>query len=677
MVLSDDIKLNGDVIILNGGISHSIELHIDRPVYKQEKLNETTYYKKPKTNFKDLVKTELNKCSVSKSINSVLPVVKWLPKYDWKKNFLADVFSGMTIAVLHIPQGMAYGLLGNVAPVVGMYMAFFPVLMYFFLGTSRHVSIGTFAIVCLMTGRVVTEHATSEYVMTDVSNMTDTGQYSNMDVAVTVTFTVAILQFAMYFFRLGIVANLLSETLVNGFTTAAACQVVASQLKDLLGLPTKKRRGYFSLPLTLLDSLLALPQGNRTAISISFVAIILMVLNNEILKQWLSQKTKMPIPIELIAVVVGTLVSYFLDLSNVYDVTTIGVIPTGLPAPKLPTFSLIPTIFVDCIIITIVSYSVTISMAFIFAHKSRYNVNANQELLAMGGSNLFGSFFSCMPIAASLSRSHIQHSVGGVSQIASVVSAFIIMVILLFLGPLFQFLPRCILASVIVVALKGMLFQCTELPKFYHLSRWDSFVWICTFLPTAFIAIDVGLLVGIVVSLASLFLRGHQPYTCLLGNLPGTDLYLDTERYKGVQEIGGIKIFHYCGALNFASKAQFKKLIYEGTGVKPSKVLEKMNSSQEEKNSNERNLLLNDLKCLVMDFSALSYIDPTCVDVLCDLVAEFRDVEVQVYIAGCSGPVYETFCKCARYQKKKYNFVIFPTIHDAVLYGRRNLLEKL
>lgn len=666
MVRNNEIKQNGDIIISNGGISHSIELHIDRPVYKQEKLNETTYYKKPTTHFKDVVKSELKKCSVSKSVHSILPVVKWLPKYNWRTSLIADLFSGLTIAVLHIPQGMAYGLLGNVAPVVGMYMAFFPVLMYFFLGTSRHVSIGTFAIVCLMTGRVVTEHA-------------DTGDYSNIDIAVTVTFTVAILQFLMYIFRLGIVANLLSETLVNGFTTAAACQVVCSQLKDLLGLPTVKRRGHFSLPLTLLDSILALPQGNKTAISISFVAIILMVLNNEIIKTWLSKKSKIPIPIELLAVVVGTLVSYFLDLKNVYNVATIGNIPTGLPAPKLPAFSLIPSIFVDCLIITIVSYSVTISMAFIFAHKSRYNVNANQELLAMGGANLFGSFFSCMPIAASLSRSHIQHSVGGVSQIASVVSAFIIMIILLFLGPLFSFLPRCILASVIVVALKGMLYQCAELPKFYRLSRWDALVWLCTFLPTALISIDLGLLSGIVVSLATLFLRGHQPYTCLLGNLPGTDLYLDTERYKGVQEIVGIKIFHYCGALNFASKAQFKKLIYEATGVKPSKVLEKINSAQndEDNNSYERNHLLNHLKCLIMDFSALSYIDPSCVDVLRDLVDEYKDVQVYVYIVGCSGPVYETFCKCAHYQKKKYSFIIFPTIHDAVLYARRNLLENL
>lgn len=184
--------------------------------------------------------------------------------------------------------------------------------------------------------------------------------------------------------------------------------------------------------------------------------------------------------------------------------------------------------------IAMVSYAVSVSMALIFAQKENYEIDFNQELLAMGTSNVFGSFFSCLPFSASLSRSMIQYTAGGVTQIASVVSCAILAIVLLWVGPFFEPLPRCVLAGIIVVSLKGLLMQLTHFRRFWRLSTVDAIVWMGTFLTVVLVAIDIGLLVGMVLSICSIFFRGMKPYTCLLENVPNTDLYLDVNRYKGV-----------------------------------------------------------------------------------------------------------------------------------------------
>ncbi|KAK9751232.1 Sulfate permease family [Popillia japonica] len=805
------------------------DLQVARPVYRQEELNEASNYTKPSLNLKRTLHGKLRAISFFSICSSIMPVLEWLPRYRWKQDILSDIISGITVAIMNIPQGIAYALLGNVHPVAGIYMAFFPVLIYFFFGTSRHISIGTFAIVCLMTGQVVATYS-SPTTLNGPVNITDNVEqvlsapdktytpievatavtsapdktYTPIEVATAVTFVVAVMQMIMYILRLGVFTNLLSETLVNGFTCGAAFHVISSQLKDLFGLSfTKrrgyfsvlytfydallaiphanraavsismvavvsmvlnneifkssfpdrfvvavmqmimyilrlgvftnllsetlvngftcgaafhvissqlkdlfglsftKRRGYFSVLYTFYDALLAIPHANRAAVSISMVAVVSMVLNNEIFKPLLARKTRVPFPIELMVVVIGTAVCYGFDFHDKYGVTIVGDIPTGLPAPALPAFSLMPHIIVDCLIITIVSYTITISMAFIFAQKAHYEVDANQELLALSLSNGFGSFFSTMPITGSLARSLIQFNTGGVTQIASIVSCSLLLVVLLWVGPLFEYLPKAILASIIVVALKGMLMQAVMLKKFWKLSKailasiivvalkgmlmqavmlkkfwklskWDAIVWIVTFLTTVVVSIDIGLLSGIIVSLISIFVRGQRPYTCLLGVVPNTDLYLDCKRFKGVQEIEGIKIFHYCGALNFASKAIFKEQLTKKVGFDVSKVLAKITESKHANQARERDGFVIDIKCIILDFSAVSYIDPVAVHLLRSLASEYSELDIALYVASCSGPIFEMLAKCDKYEGEKIKINIYPTIHDAVLYAKLN-----
>lgn len=176
-----------------------------------------------------------------------------------------------------------------------------------------------------------------------------------------------------------------------------------------------------------------------------------------------------------------------------------------------------------------------------------------------------------MPFCASLSRSLIQQVVGGVTQIASLVSCLILLVILLWVGPFFEPLPRAVLASVIVVALKGMLMQVKDFWKFWTLSKIDAFVWMGTFLTVVFVGIDIGLLCGVLLSLTSIFILNLKPYTCLLGQVPNTDFYLDITRYKTAREIEGIKIFQYSGGINFVTRFMYRSELIRLIGVDPQK----------------------------------------------------------------------------------------------------------
>ncbi|TGZ46775.1 prestin isoform X2 [Temnothorax longispinosus] len=651
------------------------ELMVRRPVYQQDELNHLCKYVKPKRILRNEISKRCKSIKPVALLKKTIPLTDWLFSYDWKNNILGDIVAGITVAVMHIPQGMAYAILGNVPPIVGIYMAFFPVLVYFFLGTSRHNSMGTFALVCMMTGKVVTTYSSPAVSTNNTSAENGTlisdvnHQYSPVEVATVVTFTVAVIQLGMYVLRLGIISSLLADSLVSGFTTAAAIHVFTSQIKDLFGLNNlPQRNGAFKLILTYVDILNSMNNVNITAVILSCITILSLIFNNEVLKPRVSKLCPFPVPIEMLVVVIGTVVSMEMNLADTYNVIIVGDIPVGLPVPSVPPLSLIPSILVDSFVITMVAYTISISMALIFAQKMDYEIDSNQELVAQGLGNLVGSFFSCMPITASLSRSMVQQTVGGHTQLASLISCGILVCVLLWIGPFFQPLPRCVLASIIVVALKGMLMKVTEFMQFWRLDKTDAAIWAITFVVVILFDIEYGLLVGVLVCIGRLLILAMRPYTCKLALAPGTELYLDTKRYKGTVEIPGIRIFHYSGSLNFASKQYFREEVYKIAELVPQKELKKRLQAARNGIATEE---IKKLRILILDFTALSHIDLAGANVLRNIVDEYCSIEVSVYIAGCFGLMYETMRKFNLTEhNENHSFAMFPTVADAVHFAR-------
>uniref|UniRef100_A0A182QUW9 STAS domain-containing protein n=1 Tax=Anopheles farauti TaxID=69004 RepID=A0A182QUW9_9DIPT len=636
------------------------QVTVTRPVYQQHQLNDAYRYRKPQRKLHRELMAHVRKVDGKTCCSNVFPFTTWLPEYSWSKDLVRDLISGCTVAVMHIPQGIGYALLANVPPIVGIYMAFFPVLVYFLFGTSRHNSMGTFAVVSIMVGKTVLAY-------TGTSEPGETPRTA-LEVATAVCFVVGCMQLIMCVCRLGVISFLLSDTLVSGFTTGAAIHVVTSQIKDLLGLTLPSVGSMFEIVKTYIEIFKQIVNVNWAAIIISTITIVVLVFNNEILKPKVAKRSVIPIPIELIAVITGTLLSRYLYLGDKYNVKTIGNIPTGLPAPTLPDFSLMPSILLDSFPVAMVGYTVSVSMALIFAKKENYEIGFNQELFAMGTGNVFASFFSCAPFAASLSRSSIQYSVGGRTQIASVISCGLLAIVLLWVGPFFEPLPRCVLSGIIVVSLKGLLMQVTQLKSFWKQSWIDGMVWILTFLSVVLVAIDIGLLVGIVLSVCCIFFRALKPYTCLLGNVPNTDIYLDVNRYDGLIQHPGVKIFHYCGALNFASRSAFKTTICETLGINLTEEIKRR------KDPDFKPSLEQICRVLVLDFTALSSIDPSSITTFKAMVREFEVLEIQVVLAGCQPPVFEVMQQCGLVGEIEKPYCrVFAATHDAVHYARESI----
>lgn len=384
-----------------------------------------------------------------------------------------------------------------------------------------------------------------------------------------------------------------------------------------------------------------------------------MVLNNECLKPRVAKLCRFPIPIELIAVIGGTLLSRFVDLG----VNLVGPIPTGLPSPKWPKLSLLGDVAMDALAIAIVSYSVLMSMAKTFAKKHGYEVRPNQELLANGLANLVGSVFSCMPTGCALARSVIQEQTGGKTQIASLVSANLILLVILFIGPVFEVLPRCVLSSIIVVALKTMLWQVFNLGRFYRQDRLEALTWIVTFLSVVVIDIDLGLLLGLIMSLVSWYFRGLRSHSSLLGVVPGTDVYVDLS-HKFVEKVEGVEIFKYSGSLNFATAPGMKRQLYEAIDIQVIKV-DNETSKEKEKLSG------NKVKTVIFDLNCVPRVDFAAGKTLLGISMELNAMGVDFLIAGANGKVHNVLKHVFLMEKQQIDLLV--TVHDAVLLHKTKL----
>lgn len=405
----------------------------------------------------------------------------------------------------------------------------------------------------------------------------------------------------------------------------------------------------------------------------SSIVIIFMIIMNEFVKPLLSKKCRLPIPSELIAVIGGTVASYFLELGPKNDMKLVGYIPVGLPLPEVPPMELLQLVVIDSIAIAVVSYSIMMSMALIFAKKHSYEVKANQELLAIGFSNIVGSFFSCIPLACSLSRSLIQEQTGGVTQIASVVSAGLILVVLLWIGPFFEYLPKCVLGGIIIVALKAMFMQAKELKRFFKEGIMEGLVWCVTFFCVVLIDIDIGLFLGMLVSVIALYLKGWKSHCCLLGEIPGTSVYVDLKHHKASIEIPNIKIFRYTGSVNFASRSAMKRSLYELINVTVTVIRRASinNGSTRTEGGPSETTGLQRMGVLIIDLSSVAHIDSAGVKILTEIQHEMKILGTLFLLATPSDRVFKSISRATLLGEGPFS--IFPTIHDAVLYSQSKI----
>ena len=521
-----------------------------------------------------------------------------------------------------------------------------------------------------MTGKIVDQYGSSsgDFNSNTLTNETmDSSSLTNLEVVTIVAFVVGAWQIVMGFFHLGVVGIILSQHLVSGFTTAAAFHVSVSQLNNLLGLKIPRIDGAFRLVRSVYAIIMSAPAANPVEVIISSITIICLAVHNDWIKPWYSKKIKIAIPMEMLMIAVGTATSYYCLLNENYSVKILGPVPTGIPTPTLPPFFLIPDILLDSFVVALVVYALSLSMAKMFSRKCNYPIDNNQELLALGTANIAASFISCIPVSASPSRSLLQYTTGGKTQITNLISCILLIITLLWIGPVFQWLPLSVLAGVILVTLKGLFMQFKDLKELMKISPLDAVVWIACFLSTVLFDFKMGLIVGATASVSVLVYRAHCPHHCILGRLPETGLYVDISQYPTAVEEPRIKIFRWVGAIHFANGEAFRNALE--SYLQPThnnRILPGIDDQIAEDSPTQEDQVFISPEHFICDFTALSYIDLVGSNMLKALHNELKAKHIQLSLIICSDHLIS--------QLEHYKFFedfakthVYPSIHDPIV----------
>uniref|UniRef100_A0A8C6NK56 Solute carrier family 26 member 3 n=1 Tax=Nothobranchius furzeri TaxID=105023 RepID=A0A8C6NK56_NOTFU len=619
---------------------------------------------------------------------SLLPVIGWMKIYRINEWLLSDIVSGVSTGLVAVLQGLAYCLLASLPPWYGLFTAFFPVVTYFFLGTSRHISVGPFPVLCLMIGSIVTRLVPDEGSPANITGFENlTRDEQRVLVASSVTFTVGVMQLAMGILQVGFVVMYLSDTLVSGFTTAAAIHILVSQLKFVLGLTVPGISGPLAIIYTLEIIFNKITSSNVCDVVISLVIMVVVFIVKELNDRFKS-KLPVPIPVEVIMVsIIACGVSYAFDFKTRYGIDVVGHIPKGYEPPVAPNLPILQETAVEAFPMAIVGFAVAFSVAKVYSIKHDYTIDGNQELIAFGVSNIFGASFRSFVASTALSRSAVQESTGGKTQVAGLLSALIVMIVTLAIGFLLDPLPKSVLGAVVIINLKGMIMQAREIPYLWKRDKPDCAVWCVTCLASILLGLDLGLAVGLGVELICVVLRVQL----LLGFIP---LRVLRKRNKALRKI---KKLLKKGDLQWTSKG----FLNTSCGT--------INDSEDESNVEDldqptdfndlpacidwdaelpANIIIPriEIHSLVLDFAAVSFLDISAVNGLKTLLKELIRVEVEVYIVACDPYVLEKLHHCCFFDDEVHPSMFFLTLHDAVLHilekhplllGRKTLREKI
>lgn len=520
----------------------------------------------------------------------LFPVLTWLPAYN--RNFLsADFSAGLTVAVMIIPQGLAYAMIAGLPPVYGLYASIFPTLMYALFGTSRQLSVGPTAMDSLM-------------VAAGVSVLATQGTKEYIHLAIMLAFFMGVFQVVFGIFRMGFLANLLSKPVISGFTSAAAVIISLNQIKHLIGVEGESSNRIMDIFSSLIP---ALSQTHVLTFFIGVGAIALIYF----FKKWSNQ-----IPGALIAVVLGIVLVYYFRL-DAQGVSIVKDIPTGFPSFQLPMLEtdifirLAPLAITLALVAFVESYSVAKTIE---SKRKDHKVKPNQELIAIGASNIFGSFFQSFPVTGGFGRTAINFESGGQTPLASLISSGFVALILLFFTSLFFFLPKAILASVILISMVS-LFDWRYAHQLWHDSKWEFLLLLGTFLVTLHFGMFTGILTGITLSILLLLLRTGNPHIAQLGRVKGYHEFRNIKRFKNLETWENLLIIRIDAPIGFMNIQFVKDYIENAIQADPK------------------------IEKVIIDGSPISHLDATAISGIRDLHDHLLKKKVKLIFCDLIGPV--------------------------------------
>ncbi len=568
-----------------------------------------------------------------KRLSTAVPALDWLKTYN-PVAFSDDVAAGLIIAVMLIPQGIAFALLAGLPPIMGLYAAVIPPLAYAFFGSSHHLMVGPAAIISLLT-------------VEGVSKLEPIGTPAYVNLVVVLMLATGVISLLLGLVRGGFIVRFISHGVISGFTSAAAIIIAFSQLDNLLGITvTTEHQRLFTKNNTFLavvDVGKESIHANPATVALGLGTIAVLVIYRETLRRLpprlLLIASKFPYPLFVIAA--ATAIVYGFGLQQ-HGVAIIGEIPRGLPSPLLPDVDegIIAELMPAAITIAFIGFVESNAVARTIATREKDKLDANQDLRALGLANIAGSFFAGYPVAGSFSRTAVAYQVGGRTQMTGIVSAAFIFLTLLFLTPLFFYLPLAVLAGIIIVSVSGLV-NFREMVHVFQLRWVDGWTVLLTFLATLILGVDYGLLIGVVFSIAVFVWQNAYPRTIELGYVATEDVFRDLKYYPDARVYPEVLIVQIDAPLYFANMTGLEDWLEDTLQRRPR------------------------TRSVIFDFTTVTAVDAVTVDIFRDLLLSYRAAGIQILIGGMRDPVKDIFNR-ADWAREHASELAFPTVAAAL-----------
>lgn len=541
------------------------------------------------------------------NLKRYLPFLDWLFHYD-RANLGGDVVAGIVVAVMLVPQSVAYALLAGLPPEAGLYSSIIPLMIYGLLGSSGFLAVGPTAVVSLL-------------VVTGIGSLNPADMTEYVGMALVLAIQVGIIQLLMGLLRVGFVVNFLSHPVLAGFTSAASLIIIASQVKHLLGLDLPRTKGFFQTLTEITTNIPDIQWMTLLLAGFSIGVLIIFKLRLKVLLSRLGIAESIAMIVTktgpLVVVVVGTLSVIAFDLSTTQNVAIVGDVPGGLPGLTFPSADaeLWRDLFPIALTISLVGFMESISVAKSLASKRRQKIDANQELVALGMANFGAAFTGAYPVTGGLSRTVVNFNAGANTGLASLISATLILITVIFLTPVFYYLPTAALAAIIVVAVSG-LFDWKGFKHAWQYNHTDGLTMLATFIAVLVLGIETGILVGVAASIILYMHRTSQPHTAIVGRIGDTEHFRNVQRHE-VTTYPEVLLVRIDESLYFPNAAYLEDQMLGCVADNP------------------------EIDNIVLICSAVNYIDTSALEVLEKLIHELYDSGVILNLAEVKGPVMD------------------------------------
>lgn len=525
-------------------------------------------------------------------MQAYFPFLEWIRDYN-KSHFKSDFLAGITVGVMLIPQGMAYAMIAGLPPVYGLYAGIFPQIIYALMGRSPQLSMGPVAMDSLL-------------VATAINTMTVADPDHYISLAIFLALLIGLIQILLGLIKFGFLVNFLSKPVINGFTAAAAIIIGLSQLNHMLGMDIPSNNLLHKIIQSVWYA-----DINLFSLTITIVSIAMIMLLKKISKR---------IPGALVVVAITTLLASQFNWNGL-GIKTVGIIPEGLPAITLQwaSFGEVYQLMPMALTLALIGFFEAFSIAkAVELKENKETIKPNHELMALGTANVLGSIFQAYPTTGSFSRTAVSQQSGAKTGVASLVSAALVVMTLLFFTDLFYHLPKAVLGAIIFTSV----IQLIKLEYPYQLwktHREEFFVLLFTFGFTLFVGIVEGILLGTLVSLSLMVYRSSQPHIAVLGRIKGTSHFRNVLRFsEEVETFPGILILRFDGQLFFGNESYFTNQINDR--------IEKETISH-----------------LVIDAGPINYIDASASSTIHRWIEDLKQKNITVMWVKAIGPIRDIF----------------------------------